>query len=80
MSKSSIEWTEATWNPVAGCSIISPGCTNCYGMRMAARLELMGQNKYMGLTRISGGKAKWNGQIRLDYAALKVYLDGKPVI
>jgi protein gp37 len=35
-SKSSIEWTQATWNPIAGCSIVSPGCTNCYAMRRVA--------------------------------------------
>ncbi len=70
--KSSIEWTEATWNPVVGCSIISPGCTNCYAMRMARRLEAMGQPKYVGTTRISGGKAKWNGIIRLDEASLRI--------
>ena len=34
-----IEWTEKTWNPIVGCSIVSPGCTHCYAMRMAARLE-----------------------------------------
>lgn len=34
-----IEWTDETWNPVVGCSVLSPGCTNCYAMRMAARLE-----------------------------------------
>lgn len=71
-SKSSIEWTEATWNPVAGCSVISPGCTNCYAMRMARRLESMGQEKYVGLTRVSGGRPKWNGKIRIDEAALKI--------
>ncbi|RWP48985.1 DUF5131 family protein [Mesorhizobium sp.] len=70
MSKSSIEWTEATWNPVAGCTIISPGCTNCYAMRMAARLAAMGQEKYQNTTRVSGGRAKWNGQITLDANAL----------
>ena len=32
---SSIEWTDATWNPVTGCSVVSPGCTNCYAMRLA---------------------------------------------
>jgi protein gp37 len=37
-TRSSIEWTDATCNPVAGCLIVSPGCTNCYAMRMAARL------------------------------------------
>jgi protein gp37 len=45
MAASAIEWTEATWNPVVGCTIVSPGCTNCYAMRMAARLEAMGQSK-----------------------------------
>jgi protein gp37 len=70
VSRSSIEWTEATWNPVAGCSVISPGCTNCHAMRMAARLAAMGSGKYKGTTRISGGRAKWNGKIRLDYVSL----------
>lgn len=69
-NNSKIEWTEATWNPVAGCSIISPGCTNCYAMRMASRLEAMGQPKYKGLTRQTGGRSKWNGRIRLDAEAL----------
>jgi protein gp37 len=69
---SSIEWTEATWNPVAGCSVISPGCTNCYAMRMAERLEAMGQRKYAGLTRRTGGRPKWNGHIRLDEYSLRV--------
>ena len=63
---SSIEWTEATWNPVVGCTIISPGCTNCYAMRMASRLEAMGQPKYAGTTRVSGGRPKWNGSVRID--------------
>lgn len=72
MSKSSIEWTEATWNPVAGCTVISPGCTNCYAMRMAARLAAMGQLKYENTTRISGGRAKWNGRITLDANSLSV--------
>ncbi|MGA2293346.1 DUF5131 family protein, partial [Bradyrhizobium sp.] len=44
-TNSKIEWTEATWNPVAGCTILSPGCTNCYAMRLAARLAVMGQEK-----------------------------------
>lgn len=67
---SPIEWTEATWNPVVGCTVISPGCTNCYAMRLASRLEAMGQPKYMGTTRKSGGRAKWNGRVRLDRGAL----------
>lgn len=70
MAETSIEWTDATWNPVAGCTVLSPGCTNCYAMRMAARLESMGMEKYLGLTRKSGGRAKWTGKVRLDRKAL----------
>jgi protein gp37 len=44
--KTSIEWTEMTWNPVTGCSKISPGCKNCYAERMAHRLAAMGQERY----------------------------------
>lgn len=43
---SPIEWTESTWNPVTGCTKISPGCKNCYAKRMAERLRLMGQPNY----------------------------------
>jgi protein gp37 len=70
MADTSIEWTDATWNPVAGCTIMSAGCTNCYAMRMAARLEAMGVEKYEGLTRKSGGRAKWTGRVKLDHSAL----------
>ncbi|MBS1874063.1 MAG: phage Gp37/Gp68 family protein [Acidobacteria bacterium] len=45
--KSSIEWTESTWNPVTGCDKISPGCANCYAERMARRLKAMGQPNYV---------------------------------
>jgi len=70
MADTSIEWTDATWNPVAGCTIITAGCTNCYAMRMAARLEAMGVEKYAGLTRKSGGRAKWTGKLFLDHRSL----------
>jgi len=43
---SHIEWTDATWNPVTGCTKISPGCKHCYAERMAHRLQLMGQSNY----------------------------------
>ncbi len=45
-SASQIEWTETTWNPVTGCSKISPGCKHCYAERMAKRLRAMGAAKY----------------------------------
>ncbi len=45
-NKSSIEWTESTWNPVTGCTKVSPGCQHCYAERMAIRLKAMGQPNY----------------------------------
>ena len=44
--QSAIEWTDATWNPVTGCTKISPGCKNCYAERLAARLQAMGNPRY----------------------------------
>jgi protein gp37 len=43
---SSIEWTEATWNPLTGCTKVSPGCKRCYAERLAVRLKAMGQKNY----------------------------------
>ena len=43
---SSIEWTESTWNPLTGCTKVSPGCDHCYAERMALRLQAMGRSKY----------------------------------
>ncbi|MBW2343914.1 MAG: phage Gp37/Gp68 family protein [Deltaproteobacteria bacterium] len=45
-TNSSIEWTESTWNPITGCTKISPGCEHCYAERMAKRLKAMGQPNY----------------------------------
>src|SRR6266404_7460499 len=45
-TKTSIEWTEMTWNPVTGCSKVSPGCKNCYAERMAKRLQAIGISQY----------------------------------
>lgn len=45
-NNSAIEWTESTWNPLTGCTKISPGCKNCYAERMAHRLQAMGQPNY----------------------------------
>lgn len=75
MASSDIEWTEATWNPVAGCTMVSPGCTNCYAMRMAARLQAMGHEKYAGTTRRSGGRAVWTGRVNFDERALTAPLE-----
>jgi protein gp37 len=45
-ANSSIEWTESTWNPVTGCTKVSPGCKHCYAERIADRLQAMGQRNY----------------------------------
>lgn len=67
-----IEWTDATWNPVAGCLMISPGCTNCYAMRMAARLQSMNHPSYRGTVRKSGGRPVWTGKVNLVDHALEI--------
>ena len=70
MADSDIEWTDKTWNPTKGCSKISPGCMNCYAIRMAHRLNGIGHHAYQETTRRSGNKTQWSGQINLDYKAL----------
>ena len=77
MADTSIEWTDSTWNPVAGCTIVTAGCTNCYAMRMAARLNAMGVAKYRGLTRKTGNRYVWTGRIRLDKGTLAAPLSWK---
>ena len=72
---SDIEWTDVTWNPVAGCSIASSGCSNCYAMRMAARLQAMGHEKYRGTTRKSGGRYVWTGRVNVDEFSLSAPLE-----
>lgn len=73
--KSAIEWTDATWNPIVGCSILTPGCTHCYAMGMAARIEAMtkalqakgqtGAPHYNGTTRKVNGTAVWTGKLAM---------------
>lgn len=50
---SSIEWTDSTWNPVTGCTKISPGCKFCYAERLARRLKAMGQDRYRNGFRLT---------------------------
>ncbi|MFW2227765.1 MULTISPECIES: phage Gp37/Gp68 family protein [Rhizobium] len=77
MAETQIEWTDATWNPVAGCTIVSAGCTNCYAMEMARRLDAMKIDKYVGLTRRSGKRVVWKGIVREDREALQIPLKWK---
>lgn len=77
MAASDIEWTEATWNPVAGCAKVSPGCTNCYALRMASRLQSMGHHKYQGTTQRRKSALQWSGEVVLDYASLELPITWK---
>ena len=67
--KTGISWTNATWNPLVGCGVVSPGCTNCYAMREAGRRLAM-TPKYRGLTLGSKAGAVWTGEVRLWEPAL----------
>lgn len=60
-----IEWTDKTWNPIVGCSVVSPACTNCYAMRQAARISRMSPDlpQYQGVTETVNGKPVWTGKI-----------------
>lgn len=60
--KSKIEWTDATWNVLRGCSMVSDGCTNCYAMRQAHRQK---NGAYKGLTRLGPNGPVWTGDVRL---------------
>src|SRR5262245_26581958 len=62
---STIEWTDVTWNPIIGCSIVSPGCTNCYAMRDAYRKGFNPKTpQYHGLTKLVNGNQVWTGDVR----------------
>src|SRR5690554_6190468 len=59
-----IEWTEHTWNPFVGCSIHTAGCTNCYAMKQANRIQSFGTvPHYAGVTHHVNGKAVWTGNL-----------------
>ncbi len=67
-TNSSIEWTETTWNPVTGCTKISPGCDNCYAIREAHRLagnpSPVVQKAYQGTTHRLNGRTNWTGVVQ----------------
>lgn len=64
-----IEWTDATWNPITGCSVVSPGCTNCYAMKLAGT-RLKNHPTRAGLTIDSKAGPVWNGQVRFNEGML----------
>lgn len=64
-----IEWTDATWNIINGCSVVSPGCTNCYAMRLAGT-RLRGHHSRVGLTKPSKAGPVWTGETRFNHTVL----------
>ncbi|MCI0652558.1 MAG: phage Gp37/Gp68 family protein, partial [Planctomycetes bacterium] len=73
--RSAIEWTDATWNPVAGCAPVSPGCLNCYAARLALRLSRMGLQKYANtVVKSRDGRPVFSGNIFLDHESLETPL------
>jgi protein gp37 len=60
-----IEWTDATWNPITGCQIVSPGCTNCYAMKLAGS-RLQHHPSRAGLTKESKSGPVWTGEVRFN--------------
>lgn len=60
-----IEWTDATWNPVTGCFVLSPGCKNCYAMLLAGT-RLSSHSSRVGLTRVVNGNTVWTGEARFN--------------
>lgn len=91
MASSNIEWTDATWNPVTGCTRVSAGCDHCYAVGMTARLEGMSKSaagnanqrdvlgkKYAGLTVLNRkGERHFNGKVRTHDDALPIPLGWK---
>lgn len=73
----SIEWCDHTWTLVVGCDPVSPACAKCYAALMAARLEVMGQEKYRGLATRVGNIGKWTGEVRFDEKVLDLPLRTK---
>ncbi|HEX7856228.1 MAG TPA: phage Gp37/Gp68 family protein [Sphingobium sp.] len=75
MADTNIEWATKVWNPIVGCTIVSPGCTNCYAMKMAGRLEAMaprpdgtgqiGMLRYVGTTQRARSGFVWTGKVNV---------------
>jgi protein gp37 len=63
-AKTGIEWTDATWNPILGCSRVSEGCRNCYAETIAGRFGQGKPTVYSGLTQIVNGRSVWTGVIK----------------
>lgn len=74
--RTDIAWCDSTWNPVRGCSIVSTGCTNCFAMKTARRMDHAG-GAYEGLTRVVNGQIVWTGVVRTVPSMLALPLQWK---
>lgn len=79
MNRTSIEWTDLSWNPLRGCSRVSPGCTSCYAERIAARFSGMDSHRdrkpnwpgpFAGIARTTPDGPRWTGKVELVEAKL----------
>lgn len=68
--RTAIEWTDATWNPVVGCQVVSAGCKNCYAMKLAGG-RLRNHPTRAGLTSDTKAGPVWNGEVRLNASELR---------
>ena len=73
--KTAIEWSDATWNPITGCTVVSPGCTHCYAMTLAGG-RLKNHPSRQGLTKPGPNGPVWTGEVRLNHDWLDQPLDG----
>lgn len=79
-TNSAIEWTESTWNPLTGCTKISPGCKHCYAERMSKRLKAMGQEKYQNGFQLTLHEDVLEDPLKVEKAANDLrQLDERPV-
>jgi protein gp37 len=78
-----IEWTDETWNPIVGCSLVSPGCTNCYAMKFAGRVLDQVNSKarhYAGTTTKVKGNSVWTGKVALAPDHTTIDLSVMPIV
>jgi protein gp37 len=71
--RTAIEWTDATWNPIVGCKVLSAGCAHCYAMTLAGG-RLKNHPTRAGLTTMTSAGPVWNGQVRFNQAEISAPL------